>query len=429
VPQFKKVTLKNGLRVVLVPHADTAAAAILVLHEVGSRYESDALAGTAHYLEHLMFKGTTRRPSTLDISRALDAVGADYNAFTWRDCTGYYIKLVADKLPLAADMLGDMLRDSLFRQEDIDQERNVILEEIRMYEDNPMMQVDAIMEEELYAGSSLGRQVAGSIKTVSELTRADIVGFHQKHYLPRRTVVAVAGKFDEAEALALVEKHFSWQPKAGHGPGYRRYDIAKGGPRRARTRLIAKDTEQYQVALGFPGYGLGQDRLAAQSILNIILGGTMSSRLFVEVREKRGLAYFVRSSSNVYQDVGNVAIQAGVAKDRLPDALKVIMTEIRKTKDKLVSAAELAMAKDYVKGKMMLHLEESSELAEWFARQELLEHRMVPPEEKLQRLYAVTAADVQRVAREVFRPNRLALAIIGPAKDEKEIATAIKTLL
>jgi len=422
MPEFKKVTLKNGLRVVLVPHRDTAAATLLVLHEVGSRYESLKLAGAAHYIEHMMFKGTASRPTTLDISRELDAVGADFNAFTWRDCTGYYVKLVADKLPLAADLLGDMLRNSLFRKEDIDQERGVILEEIRMYEDNPMMQVDALLEEEMYDGSPLGRQVAGTIASVSRLGRADLVNFHRHHYLPRRTVVAVAGRFDEAETLALLERHFGWQTKAGTGPSYRRFDTAAAGYRRPRVRNVSKETEQYQLALGFPSYGLGHRRLAAQSLLNIILGGTMSSRLFVEVREKRGLAYFVRSSASAYQDVGNLTVQAGIARDRLTDAVAVILAELKKMRTKKVAEEELALAKDYVKGKTLLHLEDSSELAEWFARQELLEGRLVTPEEKLARIMAVTADDILAVAHEVVRPNRLSLAVIGPAADSAALA-------
>jgi predicted Zn-dependent peptidase len=322
-------------------------------------------------------------------------------------------------------MLGDMIHNSLLRAADIDQERGVILEEIRMYEDNPMMQVDSLMEEELYRGSSLGRQVAGTVKSVSGLRRADLVAFKRDHYLPSRAVVAVAGKFDEATALGLVAKAFGKLPPQGRGRFFRRFDPTEVRATKPRVRIITKDTEQFQLALGFPGFGLGHPRLAAQSILNIILGGTMSSRLFVEVREKRGLAYFVRSAANAYQDVGNVSVQAGIARERLPDALAVILAELDKMKRKLVTPAELALAKDYVKGKMVLHLEESSELAEWYARQELLEGRLVPPEDKLKRLAAVTAEDVRRLAQDVFRRPRLALAVIGPTKDERAVHKAL----
>ena len=426
--RFKKETLANGTRLLFVPHDDTAATALLVLYEVGSRYETARLGGAAHFLEHLMFKGTRRRPDNLAISRDLDAVGADYNAFTWRDCTGYYIKLTADRLPLAADMLGDLLHHSLLRPADLDQERGVILEEIRMYEDNPLLQVESLMEEDLYHGSALGRQVAGTVASVTALRRADLLAFQKAHYRPARTVVAVAGKFDEAKARALVTKQFGRPADGGAGPNYRRFTLATADYRRPRLRFVAKDTEQYQAALGFPSYGYGHRRLAALSVLNVILGGNMSSRLFLEVRERRGLAYFVRSAVNTYQDIGNLSIQAGIARDRLPQALTVIAAELKKLKDKPVPAEELTRAKEFIKGKMILHLEESSELAEWCARQELLEKRLVAPEEKLKRIFAVTAADVQAAARDLIRPNRLALAVIGPKTDERALERLVVRL-
>jgi predicted Zn-dependent peptidase len=426
--QTKHYTLKNGVRVLLVPNDSTAAAAVLVLHEVGSRYEANRIAGAAHFIEHMMFKGTKRRPGNLEISRELDAVGADYNAFTWRDCTGYYIKLVAEKLPLAVEMLGDILHHSLFDAAAVDQERGVILEEIRMYEDNPLMQVDSLMEEELYRGSSLGRQVAGSVATVGKLTRGDLVEFRDRYYVPKRTVVAVAGRFDEAEVRELLEAHFGQRAEAAKGRSYPRFEIGRAGYRAPRLRHVERETEQIHLALGFPTYGYGHPRLGALTLLNIVLGGTMSSRLFREVREQRGLAYFVRSSVSVYQDVGNLTVQAGIARHRLVDALKVTVAELAKLKSKPVKAEELRRAKDFVRGKMVLHLEDSTELAEWFARQELLEGRTETPEQKLARIEAVTAADVQAVARDLLLPNRATLAMIGPAHDHAQLTKIIGNL-
>ncbi len=410
----QKRVLKNGTRVILIPNQNTEAAAVLVLFAVGSRHETNHMAGAAHFIEHLMFKGTKKRPSNLDISQTLDGVGADYNAFTWRDCTGYYVKLEAEKLPMAAEMLGDILNNSLLRDSDIDAERGVIMEEIRMYQDNPMMLVDSVMEEELYRGAPLGRQIAGSIETVGRMHRKDLKAFRDAYYTPERTVVAFAGKFDEESAIRLAEAHFGKRHPVGGGRDFQKFDVKKAGFRAPHVHVINRETEQVQLAMGFPSYQYGHKKLATTSLLNVILGGTMSSRLFLEVRQKRGLAYFIHSSINVYQDVGNLAIQAGIAKGSVNDAVKVIIDELKKIKSKPVSEIELQRAKDYVKGKMALHLEESSELAEWFARQEVLENRMSRPEEKLKRIMAVTAEDIQSAARDIFRPSRLTMAIIGP---------------
>ena len=411
---YRKHVLKNGTRVVLVPHGDTAAATILVLYEVGSRYETKSLNGAAHFIEHMMFKGTTKRPDTMTISRDLDSVGADYNAFTGKDHTGYYIRLQADKLPLAVDMLDDMVHRSLYREKDISSERKVIHEEIHMYDDNPMMLVDDLLEEEMFRGSTLGWRISGSDATMNGIKRTPMLAFRNAFYVPARTVVAVAGRFDEKEVIAMLEATFGSRPKKREPKSFPKFFVSKAGYRGPRIRLHRKETEQVQVALGWPSYGLGDARLAAQSVLSIILGGTMSSRLFLSVREKEGLAYFIRSSANPYQDVGSFSIQAGLAKAPVHKALDIIMRETMKMKKSLVTNEELTRAKDYVKGKMLLGLEESSHLAEWYAKQELLQRKVATPEEKLARIFAVTREDVRRVAEDIFRPARVSLVAIGP---------------
>jgi predicted Zn-dependent peptidase len=297
-----------------------------------------------------------------------------------------------------------------------------------MYEDNPIMQVDSLMEEDLYRGAALGRQVAGSLDTVSRLSRADLLDFRDKYYVPKRTVVAVAGNFDEAEAIRLVTESFGGRAKQKGGPDCRRFEVSQANYRCPRVRIQVKDLEQYSLSLGFPSYGYGHPRLAALTLLSVILGGTMSSRLFLEVREKRGLAYFIRSSSSVYQDVGNLSVQAGLARERLTEALQVILAELKKMKVKPVTAAELKRAKQFVKGKTVLHLEDSTDLAEWFARQELLEGRIETPEAKLERIFAVTPADIQSVAKELFRSSRLSIAVIGPEYDPVKLAKLAKEL-
>jgi len=425
---FKRLKLKNGIRVITVPHADTAAVTVLALHEVGSRYESAALNGASHFIEHLMFKGTRRRPTNLDISRDLDSVGADYNAFTSKDYTGYYIKLQSEKLGLAVDMLEDMIYHSVYRSRDIDSERQVILEELRMYEDNPMMLVEELVEEELYRGSPLGQRIGGTVESVSGLSRQALIDYRDSYYVPSRTVLAVAGKFDQAETMEMLERSFGRSKANGRPRGYKRFNIGQAGFRAPRIHVHERDTEQVQAALSFPAYGYGHKDLAALKVLATILGGTMSSRLFTTVREREGLCYFIRAVPNAYQDVGDLTIQTGLAKDRVDRALHLIMRELMRMRDKLVTAEELSRAKEYIKGKTSLALEDSSRQADWFAKQELLTRQIHTPEDRLGLIFAVTRDDVRRVAQQVFRRNRLSLAIIGPYKDDKMFKESVSEL-
>jgi predicted Zn-dependent peptidase len=406
-------TLSNGTRVVLVPHADTAAVTVYAMVEAGSRYETPATNGAAHFIEHLLFKGTTKRPTAVDVSRELDAVGADYNAFTGKDYTGYYVRLPAPRIGLATDMLSDMLFRSLFRPKDVASERLVINEEIRMYEDSPASLAEESMEEVMFADSPLGWRISGTVKTMAGITRKDLLKFHETYYVPSRTVLAVAGKFDRESTLASLERLF------GH-----RAEPAKAAapfspfafPEAAKPRVIAvqKKVEQTQLCLGFPAYGYGHKKLAALHVLSAILGGTMSSRLFVSVREKKGLAYSVRSSVGPYQDVGTLVVSAGVRTSEAVPALQLILKEVAAMRRKGVTPEELRRAKEYIKGKTVLALEDSSRLAEWFARQQLLERRVVTPEERLAMVAKVSAKDVLAAAAEVLDPARLTLGVVGP---------------
>ncbi|MEY4723632.1 MAG: hypothetical protein RLZZ324_1145, partial [Candidatus Parcubacteria bacterium] len=371
--------------------------------------------GAAHFIEHMMFKGTKRRKDTMTISRDLDAHGADYNAFTGKDYTGYYIRMEADKLPLAVDMLSDMLHHSLYRPGDIKSERKVIHEEIRMYEDNPAMSVDEILEEELFRGSTLGKKITGTVETMNGIERSPMLAFRDTYYVPQRTVVAIAGKFERASAMKLLEKTFGKRSAAKkEPPRFAQFHPEKAGYQGVRVRISHKKTEQVQVALGWPSYGRDDKRRAVLTIMGVILGGNMSSRLFTEVREKRGLAYSVRAGNGTYQDIGAFTIQAGLSKDKVHDALGVITSEVKKLKTTLVGAAELLRAKDYLRGKMLLGLEDSNHMADWYARQELLDRRIETPEMKLKRLDAVTAAQIRDAAREIFIERAMGIAVIGP---------------
>ncbi len=419
---YQTTKLKNGTRVILVPSRDTQAATVLVLFEIGSRYENAKLAGASHFVEHMMFKGTERRPNTMDISRDLDSVGADYNAFTGKDYTGYYVKLNAEKIELAVDMLHDMLFHSTYRADECEREREVIKEEINMYDDNPIMRAEELLEELVYTGT-LARPIAGTHATMDGIDREALVRWRDEAYSPSRMLIAVAGRFD-ASVTDLLEKTFGTvkEPKKKVKP-YTRSTLRSGG---ARLALQYKETEQVQFALGFPGFPYGHKSMPALSVLSTVLGGGMSSRLFTEVRERRGLAYSVRASLSPYQDVGNVAIQAGLTKAKLDEGISVILEELGKVVKKGVTAEELTRAKEYIKGKTVLGLEESSALAEFFAKQELLQKKIQTPEERLAKIDAVTLSDVQAVAKQVFRTSALSAALIGPFKDKARFMKLLK---
>ena len=414
---FEKRILKNGVTVVHVPLISTKAATVLVLFRVGSRYETKNINGIAHFVEHMMFKGTRKRPTTLHISKALDRYGAEYNAFTSKDHTGYYIKIDRDKLSEAMDILFDMLLNSKLEDKEVQRERKVIFEEIKMYKENPLMHIEDLFETVLFDGSTLGWSIAGDFKSMSKITRQNIADFVHAYYRPSRTLVVVCGNVDE-HIFKDVEKGLNKmrEPKSKA----RIWKAWRGGDRMS-LKVEFKELEQTQLMLGFPAYKYGDPRLLPLSLLHVILGGTMSSRLFVSVRERRGLAYSVRTDVSSYEDTGVFSVHAGLDAKRLPQAIKVIREEMSKMVKSGVTARELEDAKSAIKGKIVLQLEESNDLAAWFAKQELFQGKMETPEERFRKLERVTREDVLRVARQVIQPKKMSAAVIGPFKEEGKV--------
>lgn len=419
---YKKIVLKNGIRVVLVPDEHTKAATVFVLYRVGSRYEQAKYNGVSHFIEHMMFKGTKRRPATADISRELDGVGAEYNAFTGKDMTGYYVKIDSRHLPLALDMLHDMLYCSKFEDKELQQERKVIMEEIHMYKDNPMRRIEDIVEEQVFNGSSLGWNIAGDQKSMDAITRASMLAYKNAFYTPERTVIAVAGNIT-SDTFPQIEKLFGRIPKKKTAPDFSAYQNAQKAP---RIKVEFKETEQIQLALGFPAFAYGDKRLPALSVLGNILGGTMSSRLFIEVRERKGLAYSVRASADPFEDTGLFVVRAGLTKSRIDEAVKLICAQLVKIREKGVTSAELKRAKENIRGRVVLELEDSSDLAGYFGNQEIYLNEIKTPDERFAKINAVTAAEVLAVAKEIIRPDKASLALIGPFKDEARFAKLLK---
>ncbi len=401
------------MRVIVSPLRDTKAVTVLVLVKVGSRYETRQINGISHFVEHLMFKGTTKRPTALRITKELDGIGADYNAFTSKDVTGYYIKAHVDKVNLLIDMLSDMLQHSIFNPKEIERERGVIIEEINMYEDNPMMMMEDVFEQTIWGDQPLGWNIAGPKSVIQKVTRKQLLDYYRKYYVPKNMIVAVAGNVTDAIVDELAAKFNT--SRAGRGAfSFKRLGAMQRSP---HVMVKYKDTEQVQLGLGFPAYPYGNKKLYALYLLTVILGGNMSSRLFMTIREKKGLCYFIRASASPYEDTGVFMIQAGLDKRRIDEAITAILQELKKVRTGGVTASELKKAKEFLKGKLILDLEASDSVATWLSRQLLFEDSIKTPAEQVKRLERVTAAEIKTVAREVMQQSHLNLALIGPMKD------------
>lgn len=409
--------LKNGLRILTVPLHDTKAVTIFVFAKVGSRHETRSINGVSHFIEHLMFKGTTKRPTTLAISQLLDGVGAQYNAFTSKDWTGYYVKINHEHTTLALDIVSDMLQHSKFDRQEIERERGVIIEEINMYEDNPAMSIDDLFESAVFGDHHpLGWSIAGPRQVIKNVTRRAMLRYRDRYYHAKNMWVVVAGKL-EPNLKSQLNKFFrTVRARPSTPPGLRYRPAAP----KHRVLLKTKTVDQIQVGLGTKAYSYTDKRLPALNLLSVVLGGNMSSRLFIQVRERRGLAYSVHASVNPYEDTGSFMIQAGLKKNRLAEALQVIVAEMRKLKTANVRPKELIRAKEFIRGKMILDLEDSDSQASWYGRQALFNKKIETPDQVMAKLDKVTVGDIRRVARELFKPANMRLAIIGPIKEAKQ---------
>lgn len=392
----------------------------LVMVEAGSRYETKENNGISHFLEHMMFKGTKKRPSKKDISVQLDGIGASFNAFTSKEYTGFYVKAAAEHQEFILDILSDIVLNSVYTEEEMDRDRGVIIEEINGDEDEPASKVFQEFEKILFQGSPLAMKVAGEKSNIESITREMMVNYVDRMYHSGSMIVTTAGQLSKDEKL--VQKYFGMVPKGGEN-SFEKVVASQIAP---RSSVVFKETEQAHFCLGFPGYSLIHPDRYALSVLSNILGGTMSSRLFEEVREKRSLAYYVSSYSEEYQDTGFMMANAGVALDKTEEAIKVILEEFGKIRESGVTPEELKRAKDYSKGKMILSLEDSFRVASFFAGQEILEKKILLPDEILARVDAVTQEDIMRVAKDLFKQDKLNLALIGPFKEPSKFESLLK---
>lgn len=412
---YVKHTLKSGLRVILAPMEDTETATVIIMTGVGSRYETKRENGLAHFLEHMFFKGTTRRPTTLEITKELDGLGADYNAYTGKDHTAYYAKVEARHWEQALDIVSDLFLHATLPKEEIDRERGTILQEINMYEDMPARRVGEHFEKLLYGGHPLGTEILGPKENIKAFKRSDFIRYLARGYTAQNVVVGVAGRIDPKKVKREIERHFA-EIRTGARPAFKKADDRQTEP---CLSVYAKKTDQTHFIVGVRAYDMFHRDRYALAVLGNILGGTMSSRLFIEVRERRGLAYHVSTGVDAYHDVGYLATQCGVEHTNLEQTLAVTLGEYRRIADELVDAAELAKAKENMKGHLALGLESSDDIAGFLVTQEVLRHEIALPAERVKQIDAVTAEDVRRVARDIFVDRKLNLALVGPLSAAK----------
>ena len=420
--EYHTHTLSNGLRIVLVPMPENRTATVIVMSGTGSRYENEHENGLAHFLEHMFFKGTSKRPSARAISEELDTIGSVYNAFTSKERTAYYAKVSSRYLDTALDVISDIFLNSTLPNKEIMKERGAIIQEIDMYEDMPMRTVDNVFDALIFGTEHpLGRTILGPKENIKRFSRKDFATYLKRNYTPLNTVVCVAGAFSKKKVLAKIKKDFGGL-KHGNPPNFITFSSEQNA---ARVAIKEKKTDQTNLMIGVPAYPYLHKDEYALAVLSTILGGGMSSRLFLEVREKRGLAYSVHSFVERYPDTGYFGVQAGVEHAKLEKTVKTILAEFKKIKRTKVSNTELEKAKSYMKGNLALSLETSDEIAQFAATSMINIGRIRPLGEILAGIDKVTAHDIERVARDILQTNKLNLAVLGPHLDKNRFTSLL----
>lgn len=418
---FKKTTLENGLRIITVPRKGTKAVTCLVLVGTGSKYEAKEINGISHLLEHLFFKGTKKRPNNLKIAEPLDAVGGSYNAFTGEDYTGYYAKVDVKHFDLALDIISDIYLNSKLDPKEVDKEKGVVIEEINMYNDNPMDHVQSLWTKLLYGDQPAGRDIAGTKESVSAISRKQLADYMVKQYNSKNTVVCIAGAIDQ-KVIDKVKKQFS---AISTSYGFDKLKVIES-QRKPEIILEHRNTEQTHFCLGVRACNVFSSKRWPTELLGLILGGMMSSRMFSSVREKLSLCYYIKTSASLDPDTGFLITQAGVDNNRVEKAVEAVLKEYRKISMTKVSPKELKKVKDHIKGKMILAFENSDALASFYGLQELLENKALTPEQIYDKINKVSVNDILKVSKDIFKPEKLNLALIGPIKNKEKLWTILR---
>jgi len=415
--KFKRKTLPNDLTILTVPTPSFESATAMVMVGAGSRFETRKNNGISHFLEHMAFKGTKSRPTFMEIAGLIDGIGGEFNAFTSKEYTGYYIKAGKNNIEICLNLLSDMLKNSLLDEKEIEKEKGVIIEEINLYEDTPMRNIGDIFERLLYGDTPMGWDTAGEKDVIRSLKRADFVNYMDNLYSPSNMTVVFAGGIDEDSSVSLADKYFSDMKK---------YKVITAKPvkedqKKPEVRLKTKKTEQTHLILGLRAFDMYDADRFALAVLAAVLGQGMSSRLFHRLRDDLGMAYYVRTFTDLSTDCGVMGVTAGVTLSRTGEAVGEIIAELRRARDELVPPAELKKAKDFKIGTMFLNLESSDSLGEFYGFTELFRQEPLSPNDVARHIRAVSAADVRRVARRIFSDANLNLALVGPLTDSRQL--------
>lgn len=421
--EFEKLTLDNGLRVILAPMAGLKSATAIVLCGAGSRYETKKTTGLSHFLEHMFFKGTKKRPTAMDVASEIDAMGGINNAFTSKEYTGYFIKASAAHIEHILEIISDMLHNSLFKNEEFERERNVILQEIHMRHDDPKIKVlDLIEEVVLGRDQPLGWDTAGTSTVIKAQSRQQMIDYIGERYFPNNMVLVVAGSFDKKRVISGIKKYYG-HTAPREVTNFLPYAEKQKG---LQIEIDKRKISQAAVALAFKGVSYFDDDRYALDVLTTVLGGGMSSRMFDEVREKRGLAYYVKTGSEFYHDAGVLVTYAGIDLPKTQEAMKVIRAQYAKIRDVKVGDKELSKAKETIKGHMALGFEDSMGVAQFYGFAELLENQVRTFDSEIAKIDEVNAGDVLRVAKRLIRQDKMSLAVVGPFKEKNEFEKILK---
>jgi predicted Zn-dependent peptidase len=419
-PKIKQ--LDNGLRIIAVPLKDNPTVTVLTLVEAGSKYEAKDNNGISHFLEHMCFKGTEKRRQGIDIARELDGLGAQSNAFTSQEFTGYWAKGRAKNFHKILDVVADVYLNSTFPAEEIEKEKGVILDEINMYEDLPMRKVNNLFGELLYGDQPAGWTILGPKENIKKMTRENFVQYHNEHYVGSATTIVVAGDVNPREVFKSVEKSFA-EISAGKKTKKKKV-IEKQN--KSQVAIEYKKTDQTHLILGFRTFARKHKDSRVLDLIAGILGKGMSSRLFDRLREQMGVGYYVRSYHDNHTDHGVLEMSTGVTNKRAEEVVAAILEECRRLVEEPVSEKELRKTKEYVLGMMQMDLEASDDVAQFFGFQEVLDKNMQTPAQMIKEIKSITAKDIQRVAKKVMKNDRLNLALIGPFKKPQKFEKILK---
>ncbi|AFM42416.1 putative Zn-dependent peptidase [Desulfosporosinus acidiphilus SJ4] len=416
---YQKMVLPNGVRIITEEIEHVRSAAIGIWVGAGSRDERTGYEGISHFIEHMFFKGTEHRNARA-LAESLEAVGGQLNAFTTKEYTCYYAKILDEDLDLAIDVLSDMFFSSLFDEKEIEKEKNVVIEEIKMYEDSPDELIHDIFSEQVWNDNPLGKPILGTEESIRDLTREKILTFLSEHYAPDNVVISVAGKIKHDDIVAKLSAHFGTFRRGG------RRILEETPIGKKVERYQTKDTEQMHILIGVPGLGQDDEDIHAMHIFNNVLGGGLSSRLFQEIREQRGLAYSVYSYHSTYVDTGLFAIYAGTSPNNTQEVIECILEEIKTIQKNGITAEELERTKAQIKGGLYLGLESVSSRMSRLGKTELTYNRVISPEEVVEKLEKVTQEDVVRVIGRLWQKDKISIMTLGPSGHEVILADLLK---